>query len=254
MGRYPEMVWLDLDDTLFDHSYSVARGLEWLQQQYPALSSHPTEELVRLYNIALNEVYPDYLSGAIDFAEMRRRKLELFYLRAGLSKAKAPDATTFHRIYDEGYGRERRATPGSIAGVQRLHEWGIAVAVLTNGMRRIQEEKLRAIGFESLVPHLLTSEEAGAAKPDPLIFQWALHKTKQTARNVVMIGDNPVNDVAGACGAGIRAIYYSPSTNEKFVHADFGPVAVLSDWEQLAEVLLTPVRVSEPEASLAGES
>ena len=254
MSRYPAMVWLDLDDTLFDHCYSVGRGLEWLGQKFTRFSSHPTEELVRLYNIALDEVYPDYLRGSIDFTEMRRRKLERFYFQAGICQTEAPDTATFHRIYDEGYLRDRRATAGSLAGVQRLRDLGIEVAVLTNGMRQIQEEKLRIIGFESLVPHLLTSEEAGAAKPDARIFQWALQKTKKRAQDVVMIGDNPVNDIAGACNAGIRAIYYSPRATDQTIATESGPVTVLSQWNQISDVLLRSAPVSQPAQAVASES
>ncbi len=237
MTLHAKMVWLDLDDTLFDHSYSVGKGLERIQQEYPAFLSHPVPELVRLYNIALNEVYPDFLSGDIDFPEMRRRKFQRFCLKAGVANTDAPDTTTFHRIYDEAYNQHRRATPGSIEGVQCLKEAGFPVAVLTNGVRRGQEEKLRLIGLESLIPQLLLSEEAGAAKPDPRIFQWALEKTGMAAADVIMIGDNPINDIYGAQNAGIRAIHYDPAATTPTFSTELGEVPVMTNWSQLPELL-----------------
>ncbi len=242
----PKMVWLDLDDTLFDHSYSVGKGLERVQQDYPAFLSHPVPELVRLYNIALNEVYPDFLSGAIDFPEMRRQKFERFCQKAGVSKAEAPDATTFHRIYDEAYNQHRRATPGSIEGVQRLKEAGLPVGVLTNGVRRGQEEKLKLIGLESLIPALLLSEEAGAAKPDLRIFQWALKKTCMNPADVIMVGDNPINDIYGAQNAGIRAIHYDPAATARTFSTELGAVPVMTAWSQLPELLGHPSDISQP--------
>jgi len=243
MSFKAKMVWLDLDDTLFDHSHSVGKGLERIQQEYPAFLTHPVPEMVRLYNIALNEVYPDFLSGEIDFPEMRRRKFERFCLKTGAPKTQAPDTTTFHRIYDEAYNKERRAVPGSVDGLKRLEEMGIAVAVLTNGVRRSQEEKLTLIGMESLIPWLLPSDEAGAAKPDARIFHWALEKTGMAAEDVVMIGDNPVNDIYGAQNAGIRAIYYSHSSPDRFFRTDLGEVPVMSDWRQLSELLRHPLSI-----------
>lgn len=251
MGAYPRMVWIDLDDTLFDHSYSVARGLECIRRQYPAFASHPTEELVRLYNIALNEVYPDYLSGSIDFPEMRRQKFDRFCVRADVPKSEAPDTATFHSIYDEGYFRERRATPGSMAALQRLKDHGIEIAILTNGVRRIQEEKLRVIGFDSLIPFLLPSEESGTAKPDPRIFHWALQRTRTAAQDVVMIGDNPINDITGALQAGIRAIYYSPSASESTIVTEFGIAPAISDWNQIPEVLQATSSPAAPAETIA---
>lgn len=241
-----KMVWFDLDDTLFDHSYSVGKGLERVQQEYPGFLSRQTPELVRLYNLALNEVYPDFLSGKIDFPEMRRRKFDRFLLKSGISKAEVSDAATFHRIYDEAYNRERRATPGSIDGVQRLQDLGVAVAVLTNGIRQTQEEKLRIAGFESLVPFLLTSEEAGAAKPDARVFEWALQRTRKTAEDVVMVGDNLVNDIYGAKNVGIRAIYYSPVEGNSAITTEFGSVPVMSAWGQLPDLLEKEAVISGP--------
>jgi HAD superfamily hydrolase (TIGR01509 family) len=237
MSFYPEMVWLDLDDTLFDHSHSVACGLERVQQEYPAFSIHRTAELVRLYNLALEEVYPDYLRGKIDFPEMRRRKFDRFCRKVGVRSGDAPDATTFHKIYDDAYARARRVTPGSVEGVRSLMDRGISVAVLTNGTERGQEDKLRVIGFDFLVPHLLTSEKAGAAKPDPRIFEWALERTGKRAQDVVMIGDNPVNDITGALSAGIRAIHYDRSAVDPTFATPFGKIPVLSDWNQLLAIL-----------------
>jgi len=231
------MVWLDLDDTLFDHSYSVAQGLETVKEQYRAFASHPTDELARLYNIALNEVYPDYLSGAVDFQEMRRRKFVRFCAKLHIAERQAPDVLSFHRVYDEAYARNRRATPGSADGVQFLVDHGIEIRVLTNGIRTSQTEKLRIIGFDSLVPYLLTSEEAGVAKPDARIFQWALQRTGKKVHEVVMIGDNPINDIAGALNAGIPAIYYSSGANENVIDPQLEGVPVMTGWAQLPELL-----------------
>jgi putative hydrolase of the HAD superfamily len=244
-AHLPEMVWLDLDDTLFDHSYSVACGLERIQRHYDAFAVHRLDKLVHLYNAALNEVYPAYLCGDIDFQEMRRRKFVRFCHKAGIAAAEAPDVAVFHRMYDDAYGRTRRAIPGSVEGVQRLRDLGIGIRVLTNGIRHSQEEKLRIIGLESLIPYLLTSEEAGAAKPDSRIFRWALQKTNKAARDVVMIGDNPINDVEGALSAGIRALYYSRGAVQNVLTTPFGPALVFSDWEQIPGMLQQPDAASE---------
>jgi len=237
MGLAARMMWFDLDDTLFDHSYSAALGIARIRSQYPGCSKYATGELVTLYNQALNEVYPEYLRGEIDFGEMRRRKFHRFFFLAGIPDSDAPAIADFHRIYDEGYGSERRATPGSIEALQRLRDEGIEVAVLTNGMQRIQEAKLRAIGFDWLVPHLLTSEQAGKTKPDPGIFHWALQQTRRSVHDVVMIGDNLQNDVEGALRMGISAIYYSPSASGQTILTPAGTALVLSDWKQIPDLL-----------------
>jgi putative hydrolase of the HAD superfamily len=237
MASTIEMVWFDLDDTLYDHSYSVARAMQRIRAEYPVFAKHEADKLTALYNQALNQVYLDYLRGNIDFGEMRVRKLHHFFHAAGISKPGAPDNAEFHRVYDEAYCVERRATPGSIEAIRQVQERGIGVAVLTNGTQRVQEEKLRIIGLAALLPCLLTSERAGVTKPDPKIFQWALRQTKRSPRSVLMIGDNLQNDVEAALRVGIRAAHYSPSAREPTVVTQAGTAPVITDWAQIFELL-----------------
>jgi HAD superfamily hydrolase (TIGR01662 family) len=237
MASTIEMIWFDLDDTLYDHSYSVARAMERIRAEYPVFSKHEAGKLAALYNQALNEVYLDYLRGNIDFGEMRLRKLHRFFHAAGVPKPGAPDNAEFHRVYDEAYCVERRATPGSIEAVRRLRERGIGVAVLTNGTQRVQENKLRTIGLASLLPCLLTSERAGTTKPDPKIFRWALRQTKCSPHSVLMIGDSLQNDVEAALRVGINAAYYSPSTRERTVVTQAGTAPVIFDWAQIFDLV-----------------
>jgi HAD superfamily hydrolase (TIGR01549 family) len=231
------MVWFDLDDTLYEHSYAVVCAMERIRVQYPVFSRYEPRDMMIVYNQALNAVHPDFLRGTIDLSEMRLRVIERFYRGVGIGTRDAPDRMEFRRIYEEAYGSGRRATPGSIEAVEHLKQQGMAVAVLTNGKQAAQEDKLRAIGFESLVPSLLTSERAGKSKPDPGIFAWALAQTGRQARDVLMIGDSLENDVEPALGVGIGAVHYSPSAQTREVATQHGPAPVMSEWGQLANLL-----------------
>ena len=53
---------------------------------------------------------------------------------------------------------------------------------------------------------VLSSQEIGSAKPDPLIFIAALKKLNVQAREAIYIGDQYETDVLGARGAGINPI------------------------------------------------
>jgi putative hydrolase of the HAD superfamily len=251
-GSFLPMIWFDLDDTLFDHSYSVGLGIASVRAQYPAFMRREIPELVRLYNDALNEVYPGYLLGQFDFAEMRRLKLNRFLSLAGIEQGEGPETAVFHGIYDEGYHSERRATQGSAEALHRLQHEGYGIAVLTNGVQSVQEEKLRHIGFDFLVPNLLSSERAGAPKPDPAIFRWALQQTQRGPESVIMIGDNPLNDIQGALNSGIRALYYCPGSRKSALTTPAGSARVISAWEQIPDCLDTPQSDSLPAGMLQG--
>jgi putative hydrolase of the HAD superfamily len=51
---------------------------------------------------------------------------------------------------------------------------------------------------------------AGAKKPSPLIFNYALEKAGATVQNSVMIGDDLNTDIQGALKVGMKAIYFNP--------------------------------------------
>jgi putative hydrolase of the HAD superfamily len=232
-----EAIWFDLDDTLYDHTYSVCRGLDQMRRRYAALAGRSSEELAVLYNRALNAVYGSYLCGEIDFREMRLRKLKLFYEAAEVNANELPEMDEFHLIYDEAYGRHRRATPGIFEVLHRLREKGMPLAVLTNGKQASQEEKLRTIGLEWMVPNLLTSEEARAPKPDPRIYEWALERTGQASDSVVMVGDSLSNDVEAAMRCGLNAMLYAPGANEPAVSTAYGRAPVIKDWNSLLDII-----------------
>ena len=65
---------------------------------------------------------------------------------------------------------------------------------------------LEAAGVLELVDGMVTSAEAGAAKPDAAIFRRALARAGAERGDAVHVGDSLENDVAGARAAGIRAV------------------------------------------------
>ncbi len=251
-------IWFDLDDTLYDHTYSVCLGMEAVLERYPVFSSHPSAEkrgatvghahgesvgrrtsieLAGCYNCALNVVYVEYVRGEIEFVEMRRRKLKLFYELAGIDEREAPAMDDFHRIYDEGYGSERRATPGSLELLEQLRGDGIRLGILTNGKQAIQEDKLRAIGMEWMIPNLLTAERAQATKPDSRIYAWALAQTGYSAGEVLMVGDSMENDVEAALRCGLSAVLYAPGGTDQTVTTAHGDAPVIREWSGLIELI-----------------
>lgn len=235
--RSLKALWFDLDDTLFDHTYCVCRGLDAIREKYPAFGEGPINELAALYNRALNHVYVDYLRGEIDFQEMRRRKLKILYASAEIKQENAPPLDEFHTVYDAAYRMHRRATPGSVDVIKRFADSGMSMAILTNGSQTLQEEKLCAIGLQWMVPHLVTSERAGVPKPDPQIYQWALQQTGHNPENVLMVGDSLENDVAGALRCGLNAMLYAPDFGQEMVSTAYGPAPVIKEWKGLLDLI-----------------
>lgn len=73
------------------------------------------------------------------------------------------------------------------------------------------------LGLGAYFEHLIYSFEDGHAKPEKEIFQKALQLFAVPARDVLMVGDNPVNDVQGALTVGMRAALIDRSGNSNLL-------------------------------------
>jgi putative hydrolase of the HAD superfamily len=95
--------------------------------------------------------------------------------------------------------------------------------IITNGFNEVQYKKLQNSGLSKYFDKIITSEDAGVKKPNPIIFNFALDLAQATSKESLMIGDNWEADVMGAIDNGIDAIYFNyekqpVSENIKSVH------------------------------------
>lgn len=101
-------------------------------------------------------------------------------------------------------------TPGMEGLLARLRERRIGSGVISN--MGFSGSALRA-RLEKLFPEhrfdfVLSSADYVLRKPDPHLFELALHKCGHPAREVWFLGDNPEADVIGAANAGLTPVYY----------------------------------------------
>lgn len=68
-------------------------------------------------------------------------------------------------------------------------------------------EVLGRLGLSPLLHHVVTSAVAGAGKPDPAIFEFALEAAGCRAGQALHVGDSLEEDVTGARAAGIEVVW-----------------------------------------------
>ena len=107
--------------------------------------------------------------------------------------------------------------------------------ILSNGFRELQEQKMRSAGILRYFRKIVLSEDIGAHKPFPAIFNFAMSATQSEFRTSLMIGDNWKNDVAGARDVGMGQGYYCPDAEPSVL--DFQPTFLLRDWKEIKKVL-----------------
>jgi len=126
--------------------------------------------------------------------------------------------------------------PGAAEAVRGLAARGLTLGIISNTgrtpgimLRRVLEahDLLRRFSVISY------SDEVGYRKPDPEIFRLTLVRAGAAAPQAAHVGDNPVDDVAGARGAGMRAVHFVAGGRVGAADADL----VVTDLAELPERL-----------------
>ncbi|XP_063792275.1 haloacid dehalogenase-like hydrolase domain-containing protein 3 [Pseudophryne corroboree] len=99
--------------------------------------------------------------------------------------------------------------PGARAALQGCGELGLRMAVISNFDRRL-EEILRLCDLLGHFEFVLTSESAGAAKPDLVIFRKALGLAGVSPHHAAHVGDDYVNDYKAPRRAGMFSYLLQP--------------------------------------------
>jgi HAD superfamily hydrolase (TIGR02253 family) len=115
-------------------------------------------------------------------------------------------AVQLNQAYWQEFYRHMVLAPDAVRVLEELRG-KFRLAIVSNHTTEVQLEKLDRLGIGDSFDAIVTSEEAGAEKPDRAIFEFALDRLKVKPAAAVMIGDHPMGDIAGARSAGILAIY-----------------------------------------------
>ena len=99
-----------------------------------------------------------------------------------------------------------RLFPEVLDFIQILKSRGVITANITDLTAQIQFRKLVYFGLDEFFDYVVTSEEAGADKPDERPFKVAFEKLQVEPENIWMIGDDPNSDMVGAGEMGMIKI------------------------------------------------
>jgi putative hydrolase of the HAD superfamily len=97
------------------------------------------------------------------------------------------------------------AYPDAAPALRELRARGLALVVVSNWDSSLPEVLERA-GLLELVDGVVSSAVAGAAKPDPAIFEAGLRAAETDAARALFVGDSPERDIEGARAVGMRAL------------------------------------------------
>ncbi len=113
--------------------------------------------------------------------------------------------------------------PGAPEAVRRLAASGLTLGIISNTGHTPGVVLRRLLAAHDLLRYFSVvsySDEVGYRKPEPTIFRRTLDGTGASAAEAAHVGDNPVDDVSGARGVGMRAVHYATEGRVPASHAD----------------------------------
>ncbi len=220
----PRAVLFDLDDTLYPLDRFVVSG-------FAAVAAH----LERSWGVARRVSLVTLLRAFHSTA--RGRELQCCLAMNALSPSVLPDLLDVMRTH---VPRLRLPRP-SLRTLTALRA-GWRIGIVTNGCPAMQARKVAALGLAPLVDSVIYAHDLGrgVGKPDAAVFLEAAHRLRVPVERTVFVGDNPVTDLAGAAGVGMRTIHVAGRRAAGAIvpHGADASVRILTEVPNVAEWLV----------------
>lgn len=191
----------DLDAVTIDGFGTIVQLLDPVPALQAALAErgvdrHP-EEVAVAFAAEAEYYVPRSLLGrdAESLADLRTECAGVFLREAGAEL----DAAEFAPAYVAAL--RFAPLPGVEASLSALRAHGLDLAVVSNWDCALQEH-LSALGLSRFFSTIVTSAEAGSAKPDAAVFELALRHLGTSGARTLHVGDGP-SDEEGARAAGM---------------------------------------------------
>lgn len=204
-------IFFDLDHTLWDFDKNSALALETIFEKHKF-----TIELSRFLTayIPINEAYWDlYRKDSITKEALRFKRFDDTFSKLGYPVSEE-QISLLSNEYIVHLPDANHLFPGTVNALDYLDK-KYTLHIITDGFHEVQHKKLSNSKIAHYFKTVTTSEEVGAKKPNPKIFEYAMKKAGTSKNTSLMIGDNLQADVLGALNFGMQAIYFSKEKNHE---------------------------------------
>ena len=231
MKKGIRLIALDLDDTLWDVEATIGAAeqslRQWMSDHTPdALSIYGSNQVVEIRNEVLN-AFPEKRH---DLSLLRTEVLYRSMLRSGIKdvESRALAKQAFSVFFQ---ARNNVAFFPGAQDVLAVLAKQYSLFAVTNGNASIQ-----AVGIGEYFIGAVSSADVGVKKPDPRIFQHVLAQAGCSAEEAVHVGDNLLDDIAGAHSSNLRSVWVNHRGHNRRPE-DATPSAEIADLRQLPEAV-----------------
>ncbi|QTA38561.1 YjjG family noncanonical pyrimidine nucleotidase [Thermosipho ferrireducens] len=221
-----EMVYFDLDNTILDFNkserFALIKTMEYVKIPYREEYTEIYREInKKWWKLFSEKNYPKEVIVVERFRE--------FFETIGKT---LKDYAQVAEYYIDQLSETAFFVEGAENFLEKLIKNKQRMAVITNGVEKVQKKRSKIARLDRFFEFVLTSEKAGKPKPAPEIFYCAAKLSGVPLNKSVYIGDNPETDLVGAQNAGVDFILFDP--DKEYDHK----VKKFSNFEELIAFLV----------------
>lgn len=224
-------IFFDIDDTLYNQLEPFHRAYDMVFGNRFELN---IEALFKARSRRSNEIFEDSQAGRITMEEM-------YIYRGQKAFADLGAVITEEEALEFQYAYAKMQADLQMPDVIRellddLKAKGIVLGVITNGPSEHQWKKVNVLNLQQWMPrqHLIISGDIGINKPSREIFDAARACVRTEIEEFWFVGDNYINDIAGAQNAGWKTLWLN-RTGEELQAGDIQPTGIACNEAEMCE-------------------
>ena len=229
-----DMVYFDIDDTLYDQAEPFAYAVRRTCGDVPGASADALYDASRHHS---EPIFAAFSAGRVPTTEEYALRMQQTLADFGISIS-YETACEAQRVYADESGVAMSLSPSMASCLDVcLRRSRLGVGIITNGKVRLQKSKLEILGTSRWVrdENVFISQEVGLAKPDPAFFRFACERSGTVPARCVYVGDAWGTDVVGARSAEMPVVWMNRRHRVRPEGSDVSPTwEVRSEKELLA--------------------
>ncbi|MGG4102416.1 YjjG family noncanonical pyrimidine nucleotidase [Paenibacillus lautus] len=203
--RY-NVILFDADETLYDYAKSEAFALSGV---FGEIDQECTDAIVDSYRRINQQLWRDFEQGKVTQSDLRTARFDRLLAEHDIKCAL--DANAFSDVYIKYLGQGSFLMEGAEELCSQLAERGQRMAIITNGIKEVQFNRINRSVLCDSFECIIVSEDAGSQKPHEGIFDYAFNKLNHPdKKEVLIVGDSLTSDIQGGIRYGIDTCWYNP--------------------------------------------
>ena len=206
-------LFFDLDNTIWDFNSNSFKALYVALDKLQLLGLIGSyEAFFNIYSEVNERLWELYRQGSMTKKILSIQRFEESFEKNGTS------LNIGGGVVNTAYLAEMPLQTKLVEGARKVLDYlhgRYDVAIITNGFKEVQYDKIHKSELSKYFRKIFISEEIGAQKPERQIFEYAIKSMNAPKKTSLMIGDSWDADIIGAMNFGIDQIYFNPNINQK---------------------------------------